>query len=51
MKELIVVVLCFSVASGKKYAVQVEPVVGELVRPIFLTESEFKALQSKFIDR
>ena len=45
-----VCVLCacvFSIASGKKYAVQVDPVVGELVRPIILSESEFIALQSK----
>ena len=37
----------FSIASGKKYAVQVDPVVGELLRPIILSESEFIALQSK----
>lgn len=34
-----------SVGQGKKYAVQIEPVVGELLRPIFISEQGFLALQ------
>lgn len=35
----------FSVGQGKKYAVQIEPVVGELLRPIYISEQGFLALQ------
>ena len=36
---------CFSVGQGKKFAVQIEPVVGELLRPVFISEQGFLALQ------
>lgn len=35
------------VGQGKKFAVQIEPVVGELLRPIFISEQGFLALQEK----
>ena len=37
--------LLFSVGQGKKYAVQIEPIVGELLRPIFIAEPGFLTLQ------
>lgn len=45
---MIVMSLC-SVANMKKYSVQIEPVVGELLRPIYLSEPEFLALQSEWV--
>lgn len=49
MMMCLVFLVC-SVGQGKKYAVQIEPVVGELLRPISISEQGFLALQGRWWD-
>ena len=43
--------LSLSVAQGKKYVVQIDPLVGEVLRAIHISEADFETLQGSMFPR